>query len=166
MGHGESSCDPVAIAPGRPEEAPTARPVDLGAGGVGAAACIVLLAAEEISNTEIAQRVETTRTTVIAWQVRYEQAGVEGLVDHDRLGQRRQIDHRAIIVATSCDRPEHITGGPVGGHPARSVLACPTQQPGGTARTLAGSPRKIHSSCSILTALECMSVLLSLDCGC
>ncbi|MFF0945881.1 IS630 family transposase [Kocuria sp. CPCC 205300] len=67
--------------------------------GLAQRARIVLLAAEGVSNTEIAEKVGATRTTVIAWRARYEQAGIEGLADHDRSGWPRRIDHRAIVAA-------------------------------------------------------------------
>ena len=52
--------------------------------GLAQRARIVLLAADGVSNTEIAQKVGTTRNTVIAWRARYDEAGIEGLADHDR----------------------------------------------------------------------------------
>ena len=61
---------------------------------------IVLLAADGVSNTEIAEKVGATRTTVIAWRARYGQAGFAGLADHDRSGRPRRIDHREIMAAT------------------------------------------------------------------
>ena len=68
--------------------------------GLAQRARIVLLAAEGISNTEIAEKVGTTRNTVIAWRARYTEAGIAGLPDHDRFGRPRRIDHRAIVAAT------------------------------------------------------------------
>ena len=68
--------------------------------GLAQRARIVLLAAEGISNTEIAEKVGATRNTVIAWRARYTEAGIEGLADHDRSGRPRRIDHRAIVAAT------------------------------------------------------------------
>jgi hypothetical protein len=43
--------------------------------GLAQRARIVLLAADGISNTEIAQKVGASRTTVIAWRARYDEAG-------------------------------------------------------------------------------------------
>ncbi|MEV7652433.1 IS630 family transposase [Kocuria marina] len=68
--------------------------------GLAQRARIVLLAAGGISNTEIVQKVGTTRNTVIAWRARYDEAGIAGLADHDRSGRPRRIDHRAIVAAT------------------------------------------------------------------
>jgi transposase len=68
--------------------------------GLAQRARIVLLVADRTSNTEIAEKVGATRTTVIAWRARYDETGIEGLADHDRSGRPRQIDHRAIVAAT------------------------------------------------------------------
>ncbi|MFF0991650.1 helix-turn-helix domain-containing protein, partial [Kocuria nitroreducens] len=76
--------------------------------GLAQRARIVLLAAEGISNTEIAQKVGTTCNTVIAWRARYGQAGIAGLVDHDRSGRPRRIDHRAIVAATLTPPPKKL----------------------------------------------------------
>ncbi|MCM3689022.1 IS630 family transposase [Kocuria rosea] len=76
--------------------------------GLAQRARIVLLAAEGISNTAIAEKVGTTRNTVIAWRARYEQAGIEGLADADRSGWPRRIDHRAIVAATLRPPPKKL----------------------------------------------------------
>jgi transposase len=60
---------------------------------------IILLAADGLSNTEIAEKVGTTCTTVIAWRVRYTDARVESLRYHDWWGQARRIAHRTIVAA-------------------------------------------------------------------
>jgi transposase len=54
--------------------------------GMAARARIVLLAAEGISHTEIAERVGVSRPTVIGWRARYEQSGLAGLEDRPRPG--------------------------------------------------------------------------------
>lgn len=41
----------------------------------------MLLAAERMSHTEIAEKVGTTHTPVIAWRARSAAAGIEGVVD-------------------------------------------------------------------------------------
>ncbi|VEH41639.1 Transcriptional regulators [Kocuria rosea] len=76
--------------------------------GLAQRARIVLLAAQGMSNTEIAQKVGMTRNTVIAWRARYGQAGITGLVDHDRSGRPRRIDHRAIVAATLTPPPKKL----------------------------------------------------------
>jgi transposase len=61
---------------------------------------IVLLAADGVSNTEIASRTGVSRPTVIAWRARYEQSGIGGLVDRARSGRPRRLDHGEIVSAT------------------------------------------------------------------
>ncbi|WP_078058542.1 helix-turn-helix domain-containing protein [Mycolicibacter icosiumassiliensis] len=61
---------------------------------------IVLLAADGVSNTEIASRTGVSRPTVISWRARYEQSGIAGLDDLPRSGRPRTLDHGAIVSAT------------------------------------------------------------------
>ncbi len=61
---------------------------------------IVLLAADGVAHTEIAERVGVSRPTVTAWRRRYERSGVAGLADEQRSGRPRRIDHRRIISET------------------------------------------------------------------
>jgi len=69
---------------------------------------IVLLAADGVPNQEIAARADASRTTVIAWRERYLARGVAGLVDHDRSGRPRQIDHAAVVSATLTPPPKKL----------------------------------------------------------
>src|SRR3954469_2400807 len=55
--------------------------------GLAQRARIVLLAADGVSNTEIAERVGVARQTVISWRERYATAGIDGLVDEHRSGR-------------------------------------------------------------------------------
>ena len=68
--------------------------------GLAQRARIVLLAADGLSNTAIAERVGVTRTTVIGWRDRYERSGLGGLRDAQRSGRPRHVDHRAIVAKT------------------------------------------------------------------
>jgi len=68
--------------------------------GLAQRARIVLLAADGVSNTEIAKRVGVSRPTVIDWRTRYGRSGMTGLDDEPRSGRPRQVDHDAIITAT------------------------------------------------------------------
>jgi transposase len=68
--------------------------------GLAQRARIVVLAADGMSNTAIAERVGATRTTVIGWRKRYVESGIEGLYDEQRSGRPRRIDHRDIVAAT------------------------------------------------------------------
>ncbi|WP_422934367.1 IS630 family transposase [Sinomonas sp. P47F7] len=74
--------------------------------GVAQRARIVLLAAEGISNTAIAERVGVTRTTVIGWRDRYAESGLDGLVDQQRPGRPRRVDHAQIVAATLAPPPK------------------------------------------------------------
>jgi transposase len=53
---------------------------------------IVLLAADGVSNTEIACRTGVSLPTVIAWRARDEASGVGGLIDRPRSGRPRRPD--------------------------------------------------------------------------
>ncbi len=68
--------------------------------GLAQRARIVLLAADGVSNTAIADRVGVSRPTVIDWRDRYGQHGIAGLDDEERSGRPRTIDHRAVVSAT------------------------------------------------------------------
>jgi len=75
--------------------------------GLAERARIVTLAAEGVANTEIAERLGLSRPTVIGWRQRYEQEGIEGLVDKPRSGRPREIDDdvRLDIVARTLAGP-------------------------------------------------------------
>jgi transposase len=68
--------------------------------GLAQRARIVLLAADGVSNTAIAQRVGVSRPTVIGWRDRYVAKGIAGLEDEPRSGRPRSIDHAAVVAAT------------------------------------------------------------------
>src|SRR6266487_3999133 len=73
---------------------------------------ILLLAAEGLSNTEIARQVGCTRPTVILWRHRYTQAGLDGLGDQPRSGRPQTVrrDRRAEILAATLRPPPHELG--------------------------------------------------------
>ena len=71
-----------------------------GRAGLALRARVVLLAADGLSNTAIAERVGATRPTVIGWRARYFEQGIEGLADELRAGRPRVIDHAQIVAAT------------------------------------------------------------------
>jgi len=73
--------------------------------GAAQRARIVLLAADGVSNTDIAERTGVSRPTVIGWRVRYEQSGMAGLVDRPRSGRPRELDHSEIVSATLTPPP-------------------------------------------------------------
>ena len=73
--------------------------------GLAQRARIVLLAADGVSNTEIADRVGVSRPTVIGWRDRYARSGVGGLEDERRSGRPRTIDRAQILAATLTPPP-------------------------------------------------------------
>ena len=76
--------------------------------GLAQRARIVLLAADGVSNTAIADRVGVSRPTVIAWRERYQADGIGGLQDEDRSGRPRQIDRSAVLTATLTPPPKKL----------------------------------------------------------
>jgi len=74
--------------------------------GLAQRARIVLLAADGESNTVIAGKVGVARPTVISWRNRYQDKGIDGLVDEPRPGRPRHIDHRDIVAATLTPPPK------------------------------------------------------------
>jgi transposase len=76
--------------------------------GLAQRARIVLLAADGLSNTEIASRVGVSRPTVIGWRARYQQRGLAGLDDQPRSGRPRTVDHDAVITATLTSPPKRL----------------------------------------------------------
>ena len=76
--------------------------------GLAQRARIVLLAADGVSNTAIAQRVGVSRPTVIGWRDRYLARGIDGLEDEQRPGRPRSIDHAEIVAATLSPPPKKL----------------------------------------------------------
>ena len=76
--------------------------------GLAQRARIVLLAADGVSNTAIAELVGTSRPTVIGWRERYQAKGLTGLDDEQRPGRPRSIDHAAIVTATLKQPPKRL----------------------------------------------------------
>ena len=72
---------------------------------------LLLLAADGVSNTEIAHRLGVSRPTVIGWRRRYAREGLAGLTDRLRPG-RPQTVRRArraeILASTLTPPPEHL----------------------------------------------------------
>lgn len=68
--------------------------------GIAQRARIVLLAAEGLGNTAIAEQVGVSRPTVISWRNRYQAKGVKGLADQDRSGRPRHIDRAKVLAVT------------------------------------------------------------------
>ena len=71
----------------------------------------MLLAADGVANTDIADRTGTSRPTVLKWRGRYEQSGVDGLEDDPRPGRAAVIDEVAVLAETLADKgkpPAHL----------------------------------------------------------
>ena len=73
--------------------------------GLARRARIVLLAAEERGNTEIAELVGVSRPTVLLWRGRFAAGGSAALADLDRPGRPRTVSHNEIVVATVTKPP-------------------------------------------------------------
>ena len=69
---------------------------------------IVLLAAEGVANTRIADLTDATVTTVLNWRGRYQHRGIAGLADEPRPGRPRTLDHREIVAATLKPPPKRL----------------------------------------------------------
>ncbi len=76
--------------------------------GLAQRARIVLLAADGLTNVEIATRVGVSRPTVASWRARYERSGIGGPSDQARSGRPRTIDHRKIVAATLKPPPKKL----------------------------------------------------------
>jgi transposase len=74
------------------------------AAGLAQRARIVLLAAEGVANTEIAERVGVSRPTVNAWRDRYEAGGIAALEDRPRPGRPGRVDEVAVLAETLADQ--------------------------------------------------------------
>jgi transposase len=73
--------------------------------GLAQRARIVLLAADGVSHTEIAEMTGVNRQTVINWRARYESSGMAGLTDRARSGRPREVDRAKVISATLAPPP-------------------------------------------------------------
>src|SRR3954463_3742574 len=69
---------------------------------------IVLLAADGVTNTDIAARVGASRQTVVSWRRRSVEGGLAALDDADRPGRPRVHDEVTVVVATLEPPPEHL----------------------------------------------------------
>ncbi len=76
--------------------------------GLAKRARIVLLAADGVTHTEIAELVGVSRPTVTSWRRRYERSGIAGLRDQARAGRPRRIDHAKIVAETLKPPPKKL----------------------------------------------------------
>lgn len=79
-------------------------------GSTGAArrARMVLLAADGLPHTEIAERCGTSVPTVRHWRARYQAGGIRALRDLPRSGRPRTVDEAVIVVRTLESPPERL----------------------------------------------------------
>jgi len=76
------------------------------AAGLARRARIVLLAAQGVANTRIAQEVGVSVPTVISWRRRYEARGLAGLEDAPRSGRPRRVWRERVVAATLAPPPK------------------------------------------------------------
>jgi len=76
--------------------------------GMASRARIVLLAADETPNHQIAEKVGVSRPTVNKWRSRYAERGLDGLADEPRPGPARTVDQRKIITETLTPPPKRL----------------------------------------------------------
>ena len=69
---------------------------------------IVLLAADGMANTRIAELTDATVTTVLNWRGRYQDRGIAGLRDAPRPGRPRTLNHRQILAETLKPPPKKL----------------------------------------------------------
>ncbi|GCB53298.1 mobile element protein [Streptomyces sp. NL15-2K] len=69
---------------------------------------IVLLAADGLSNSEIARRLGVSRQTVVTWRGRYRSSGTAGLRDRPRSGRPAAVDEVRVVVRTLQGPPEDL----------------------------------------------------------
>src|SRR2546421_4952334 len=79
-----------------------------GEAGLARRARIVLLAAEGLPHTEVAERCGTSVPTVRHWRSRYVAAGIKALEDLPRSGRPRSVDEVKIVVTTLRPPPKRL----------------------------------------------------------
>src|SRR4051794_30391677 len=102
--------------------------------GLAQRARIVLLAADGMANTRIAELTDATVMTVLNWRGRYQDRGIAGLRDAPRPGRPRALGHRRILAETVKPPPKKLGVT----HWSKPVAGCPAQdQPFGDPAGLA-----------------------------
>ncbi|WP_248580407.1 IS630 family transposase [Nocardioides sp. InS609-2] len=76
--------------------------------GAAQRARIVLLAADGVPNDQICELVGCGRQKVLQWRGRYQGKGMAGLLDRQRPGRPRTIDHRKIVAETLKPPPKKL----------------------------------------------------------
>jgi transposase len=99
---------PLALREGDRQELVALTRASSAPAGLAQRARIVLLAADGVSNTQIASWVGVSRPTVISWRARYDSSGIGGLSDLGRSGRPCRVDHDEIISATLRPPPKKL----------------------------------------------------------
>lgn len=76
--------------------------------GLARRASIVLLAAEGLPHTEVAERTGTSLPTVRYWRSRYQTGGIAALMDRPRPGRPRNVDESRIVAVTLSPPPARL----------------------------------------------------------
>lgn len=76
--------------------------------GLAQRARILLLAADGLSNTEIADKVGVSRPTVLVWRERYVEDGIDGLTDRSRPGRQPKASARDVLSASLVPPPRRL----------------------------------------------------------
>lgn len=121
-----------------------------GRAGLALRARIVLLAADGVSNTAIAERVGVSRPTVLGWRARYQSRGIAGLAVEDRAGRPRSVDHRKVVAATLKAPPKkygvtHWSSRLLGQHLVWGSATPPSPAPGASTASSPGGSRRSSS---------------------
>lgn len=97
--------EPLGLRPGDREVLASWTRASTVRAGLAQRARMVLLAADGVSNIEVAARVGVARQTVISWRARYAESG---LADEARSGRPRTVDRARILAATLAPPPKKL----------------------------------------------------------
>ncbi len=76
--------------------------------GLAQRARIILLAADGVSHTAIAELVGVSRPAVTSWRARHDADGIDGLIDEHRSCRPREVDRSKIIAVTLAPPPKKL----------------------------------------------------------
>lgn len=99
---------PLTLRPGDEAELRKMASARSGPAALARRARVVLLAAEGLPNTEIAERAGTSPPTVRHWRARYASGGIGALRDAARSGRPRTVNEAGIVVRTLTPPPERL----------------------------------------------------------
>jgi transposase len=99
---------PLALRPQDEEELRRMAASRRGDAGLARRARIVLLAAEGLAHTDVAERVGTSVPTVREWRSRYAAGGIAALTDLPRSGRPKTVDEVAVVARTLAEPPRKL----------------------------------------------------------